>query len=256
MKPLSLTALAAMAVAMASFALPATVMAQGNGPMPVLSHGATLLTISAEGQVTREPDLARFSAGVTSSGKTAGEALSANATDMNRVIAALKKAGIADRDIQTRNLSLSPIYAPQKRAANGQLEPQEAVIIGYRANNSVNVRQRKLNDYGRVIDALVSAGANQVNGPNFEVEQASAALDEARAAAMKTARERANLYARSAGLRVVRILAINESGAYMPRPSVMFARAASADMAAAPSPVEPGEMQLGANVTVQFELAP
>ena len=247
------------ALLLASFALVLALSAPAHaqsGPMPVLAANATLLAISADGKVTREPDLARFSAGVTSSGKTAGEALTANAADMNRVIAALKRAGIADRDIQTSNLSLYPVYAPQRRLPDGQMEPEEARIIGYRANNTVNVRQRKLDEFGRVIDTLVAAGANQVNGPSFEIDQPDAALDEARTQAMKTARERANLYARAAGLRVVRILSISESGGYAPRPPVMYARAAMADMAVESSPVAAGELELSVNVSVQFELAP
>ena len=106
-----------------------------------------------------------------------------------------------------------------------------------------------------MIDTLVEAGANQVNGPSFQMDEPYAATDEARLAAMKKARARAELYARAAGLRVVRILSISESGGYTPGPPVVFARMA-ADSAAAPSPVAAGEIQLNANVTVLFELAP
>ena len=254
------TLLAPLALALSGplfgLALPSAALAQQTSPMPVLATGATLLTISADGRSNVAPDLATFTAGVTSSGKTAGEALSANAADMNRVIAALKRAGIADRDIQTSNLSLNPVYAPQRRMSDGQIEPEEARIIGYRANNMVNVRQRKLEEFGRVIDTLVSAGANQVNGPHFSLDNPDAALDEARTEAMKKARERAHLYARAAGLRVVRILSISESGGYIPQPPVMYARAAMSDMAMESSPVAAGELTLSANVTVQFELAP
>ena len=242
-------ALALMACAVAPAAL-----AQ-QAPPVTIAPGNTLLTVSAEGRSLRTPDLAVFSAGVTSSGKTAGEALRSNAADMNRVVAALKRAGIADRDIQTSNLSLNPVYAPPVQRPDGQYEQPEQRIVGYQANNTVTVRQRKLDEFGRVIDTLVEAGANQVNGPSFQMDEPDAASDEARLAAMKKARARAELYARAAGLRVVRILSISESGGYNPGPPVVFARMA-ADSAAAPSPVAAGEIQLNANVTVMFELAP
>ena len=116
------------------------------------------------------------------------------------------------------------------------------------------MRQRKLEDMGKVIDALVKAGANQVNGPNFALSEPDEAQDEARMEAMKKARERANLYAKAAGLRVVGIVSISESGGYTPSP-VMYARAEKMD-AAAPPPVAAGELEMNVNVTVQFELAP
>ena len=130
---------------------------------------------------------------------TAGEALAANAARMNAVFAALKRAGIADKDIQTSNLSLSPIYTERVQVtANGNTQDIAPRIIGYTANNSVAVRQRKLSEVGRVIDALVAAGANEISGPDFGVDQPEAALDEARTAAMKAARARAALASKTA----------------------------------------------------------
>ena len=236
-------------------ALPSTAALAQAAPPVTIAPGNTLLTVSAEGRAVRTPDLAVFTAGVTSSGKTAGDALRSNAADMNRVIAALKGAGIADRDIQTSNLSLNPVYAPQVRLADGTYEQPEQRIVGYQANNAVTVRQRKLGEFGRVIDTLVGAGANQVSGPSFQMDDPDAASDEARLTAMKKARARAELYARAAGLRVGRILSISESGGYNPGPPVLFARMAAAS-APAPSPVAAGEIQLNANVTVLFELMP
>ena len=228
-----------------------------NVPMvgPMVGPTGTLLTVSADGRVTRVPDLAVFSAGVVSQGKTASEALSANAADMNRVIAALKRAGIADRDIQTSNLSLNPLYQPQRSLPDGTIDPPQPRIIGYQANNSVSVRQRKLGDYGKVIDTLVTAGANQVNGPSFEMDNPDPAMDEARTGAVKKARARAALYASAAGLKVGRILSISESGGWSPPQPVMY-RMKAADMEAASSPVQAGEVQMTVNVTIQFELVP
>ena len=241
------------ALAPLALAAAAPVLAQAQTTAPAAA--TTLLSLNAEGRSIRKPDLAVFSAGVTSQGKTAAAALTANSADMNRVIAALKAAGIADRDIHTSNLSLNPLYAPQVVRADGQVENPEPRIIGYQVNNQVTVRQRKLADYGRVLDTLVSVGANQVNGPSFELDNSEAALDEARFAAMTKARQRADLYARAAGLRVKRIVSISEGGGYSPPPMPMlYAKAAMAD--AAPTPVAAGEVGLTATVSVQFELAP
>lgn len=255
MKAFALPLLAA-AAATALTALPAQAQQQ-IGPVPVIEAGHTLLTVSAEGRSTRTPDLAMFSAGVTTQGATAREALSANSQAMSRVVSALRKAGIAERDIQTSNLNLNPVYAQPRRLPDGNYEEGPQRITGYQVNNMVTVRQRKLDEFGTVIDTLVSAGANQVNGPSFQVENSDAALDEARIAAMKAARARGNLYAQAAGLRVLRIISINESGGYyQPQPVMVMARMAAEAPPAPPPPVAAGEMQMTANVTVQFELAP
>ena len=253
MKPFLLASLAPVALALA--AAPIGASAADLSSTPVVATGNTLLTLTAEGRSTRAPDVAVFSAGVATSGKTAGEALAANAARMNAVFAALKRAGIADKDIQTSNLSLNPVYADTSREPKNALEQVVPPVIGYQVNNTVSVKQRKLGDFGKVIDTLVQAGANQVNGPSFEVDNADAALDEARAQAITAARTRAALYAKAAGLKVLRVLTINENGGYSPPRPVMYAKMAMADMAA-PSPVAAGEVSLATSVTVLFELAP
>lgn len=246
-------ALPALALAAAQFAVAQPALAQSAGPLPAIETGHTLLSVSAEGKAERVPDLAVFNAGVTTQGKTAGEALAANSAAMTRVIAALKRAGIADRDIQTSNLAVNPVYAEPRRLPDGSVEHRTPEIVGYQVNNSVSVRQRKLEDYGKVIDTLVTAGANQVNGPSFMLDQPDAAMDEARTEAVKKARARAELYAQAAGLKVVRIVSISETGGFSPPSPVMYRREAAQ---AASAPVAAGEVALEVNVTVQFELAP
>lgn len=246
-----------LAAAALAVLVPMSAQAQTMTTAPVVAAGNSLLSIAAEGKSARTPDLAVFSAGVTTQGTTAGAALGENATRMSAVIAALKKAGIAERDIQTSNLSVNPVYGQPKRLPDGTIEDREPVIIGYQATNQVSVRQRKLDQYGKVIDTLVAAGANQVNGPSFQLDDSAAALDEARVEAMKNARARADLYARAAGLRVVRILTISENAGYAPPPAppMLFARA---EMASAPksSPVAAGELEVSVTVNVSYELAP
>jgi hypothetical protein len=247
MKSLKL-ALAPLALALL---LPGAALAHDS--QPAIAASSTLLTVSAEGKSTRVPDLAVFSAGVTSQGKTASEALSANAAAMNRVIASLRKAGLADKDIQTSQISLSPIYGQPVIGPGGQVV-QEPRIVGYQATNMVSIRSRDIKGFGKVLDALVAAGANQINGPSFALSDPRAANDEARTAAMREARARAELYARAAGLRVVRIVSIAEGGGYAPPVPVYSMAMKMAD--SAPTPISAGEVEAGASVTVQFELAP
>lgn len=242
-----------MAAALAAAGAASPAMAQAVSPGPVVAPGNAVLTVSADGRSTRTPDLAVFSAGVTTQAKTASAALSQNAEQMNAVIAALKASGIAERDIQTSNLSVNPVYGQPRADANGNVSG-DPVIIGYQATNQVEVKQRKIGNYGKTIDTLVNAGANQVSGPSFQLDNPDAASDEARIEAMKKARARAELYAKAAGLTVKRILTISESGGYAPQPMVMYARAEAMMAKAAPSPVAAGEVQVGANVTVTFEL--
>ncbi len=244
-----------LAAAALSAMVPLTGQAQTLSSGPVVAAGNTLLSVAAEGKSTRTPDLAVFNAGVTTQATTAGEALTENARRMTAVIASLRKAGIAERDIQTSNLSVNPVYGQPKRMADGSVEQQDPIIIGYQATNQVSVRQRKLDSYGKVIDTLVANGANQVNGPSFQIDNSDAAMDEARLEAMKKARARADLYAKAAGLRVVRVLTISENAGWSPpQPQVMFARA---DMASAPksSPVAAGELEMTVTINVSYELA-
>ena len=235
-----LMAAAAIGMAAGSAAVAQTPAA---GPATVVP-APTVLTVVAEGRTTRAPDVAEVSGGVVTSAATATAAMAENAVRMNAVVAAVKKAGIADRDIQTTGLSLQPQYR--------YVENQPPVLIGYQANNTVSLRIRKIEQTGTLLDTLVGVGANQISGPNFRVEDSASALDEARVAAVKTARARAELYAGAAGMRVRRIVSILESGGFEPgpRPMVMMARMDKE----ASTPVAPGEVALSVSVTMAFEL--
>lgn len=210
---------------------------------PILPDGA-LLDVVAEGRTTRTPDLATIDAGVVTQAPTAAEALSANAQRMERVLAALKRAGVADRDVQTANISLSPQYR------YGENVPP--VITGYQAANRVSVRFRDVMKSGSILDALVKEGANQIDGPNLSLAAPDAAMDEARTDAIVRARKRAELYAQAAGMRVQRIVSISEGDTPSPgpRPPMMMARM-EADAA---TKIAPGEQDVTATVTVRFIL--
>ena len=232
-----------------------------------LGPGSALLSLSAEGRSNRVPDLAVFSAGVVTHGVTASEALGGNSRQMDRVVAALKQSGIADRDIQTSSISLSPRWnnpeAEAQRIARETRQPyvptnEPPRIIGYEARNSVQVRVRKLGEMGKIIDTLIAAGANEVNGPSFTLDDQSAALDEARVEAVATGKQRAELYARAAGMRVVRLLSMSEGGGYYPVQQAIVVtgmRSYGAPPPPPPAPVSPGELTLGVSLSMQFEIA-
>jgi uncharacterized protein YggE len=192
------------------------------------------------------PDVARISAGVISQATTASEAIRLNSVRMAAVRDALRRAGIADRDIQTSSISLEPDYR--------YVENQPPRLTGYRASNQVTVRFRDIAQTGRILDALVAQGANQLSGPMLEIDRPEAALDEARTAAIATARARADLYARSLGMRVRRVLSVSEAGVpSMPYPRPMaVGRAAMAEQANVN--IDPGEQRLSIALTVSFEL--
>lgn len=222
--------------------LPAS--AQVAGVSAMIPDG-TILDVSATGKTTRVPDIATIRAGVLTQSATAAAALADNAKRMAGVLAALKAAGVQPRDVATSNVSLQPQYR------YGDNQPP--VITGYQASNTVSIRFRDVAKSGAILDALVAQGANQIDGPSLSLDQPDAALDEARTDAIKRARARAELYAKAAGLSVVRILTISESGemAAPPMP-MMYARAAAAPKA--DTMIAPGETDVTATVSVRFLL--
>ena len=225
-------------------AIPAAAQAQQASITQAIT--GTRLDVDATGEATRVPDIAIISAGVVARAPTATAALQDTADKMQKMLAALKRAGVESRDVQTSSVNLSPEYRyPENQA------PQ---LVGYTASNSVTIRFRDIRNSGKILDALVGQGANQISGPNLVVDKPEAALDEARAKAIASGRARADLYARALGLRVVRVVAINESGGYAspPPPMPMYARA---EMAGAPATkIEPGEQKLQVNLAMTFEL--
>ena len=152
---------------------------------------------------------------------------------------------MADRDVQTSNVSLNPEYRYPENPS-----PQ---LGGYTASNTVTVKFRDIRNSGKILDALVGVGANQINGPNLTVDKPEAALDEARAKAIAAGRARAELYARSLGLRVARVVAVSESGGYAPPPPppmpMMMARGERDS-----TTIQPGEQKLQVSLTMTFEL--
>ena len=231
------------ALALVGASLPAMALAQSVTTITQPISG-TRLDISATGEVTRIPDIAIISAGVTTLDKTATGAIEQNAAQMEQVRAALKRAGIAERDIQTSSFNLNPEYRYENN-----LPP---VLTGYRVSNQVSVRFRDIKATGKILDALVAQGANQINGPSLTIDKPEQAMDEARVKAIAAGQVRAELYARALGKKVVRMLSISESGGYSAPPPIMM-RATMAD-SAAKTAIDPGEQQLSVSLSMSFEL--
>lgn len=230
--------------AIAALAAPARAQAPGAAPLAVPAEG-TLLDIVAEGKAQRAPDLALVSAGVITPAPSAAAAMAAQAERMARVLAALDRAGVAAKDVRTTQITLAPQYRYPPNAA-----PE---ITGYQASNSVSVKLRDLPQAGAVLDALVKAGANDINGPSLTLADPEAALDEARADAMARARARAALYAKAAGLRIVRLVSISEAGPVLPPPMPIAFASARAE-AKADTVIRPGETEVSVQLSLRYLL--
>lgn len=206
-----------------------------------------VLSVSGHGESRVAPDQMMISLGVTTQAKTAAQAMQDNADRQQAVLDALRQAGLADGDIQTSGLSLNPMM-------NYPSEGGAPSIDGYMAQNLVNVRVTDIARAGEVLDGIVAAGANEMQGIRFIREDSQAAEDAALQAAVADASHRASVMAAAAGVELGPILRIGEPKADMvsPGPSVMRAMAA-AD--AKSIPVEGGELVFTADVDVSFSLA-
>ncbi|MEJ7746281.1 MAG: SIMPL domain-containing protein [Luteimonas sp.] len=211
----------------------------------VIPADGTLLSVSAQAESKRVPDVATMSTGVVTQAADANTAMRQNAEQMAKVVAAIKASGVAERDIQTSGISVNPQYR--------YAENQPPTITGYQATNTVNMKVRDIGKLGKVLDTLVAQGANQVNGPSFEVDKPDEAYDEARLLALKKAEARARTYADAMGLRVRRIVSISEGAGFQPPMPMMRMQAMDAT-ASKETSVSPGETTLSANLDVVFEL--
>jgi uncharacterized protein YggE len=233
-------------MALALTAAPAVASAQAAPPAAESMFRATTLNLSAYGETRIAPDMATISLGVVTDGKTAAEAMQANAVRMSAVVASLKKSGIAEKDIQTSNLNLNPQYRYE--------ENKPPILIGYQATNTVTVTVRDLKRLGAAVDATVSAGANQVHGISFGLTDRTAAENAAREAAVKALMAKADLYARATGHRVLRLVTLSEGGSYSPQPPVPMLAMRSEGFSKADTSVSPGELNVRVDVTGLYEL--
>ncbi|CAN5440928.1 SIMPL domain-containing protein [soil metagenome] len=212
-------------------------------------QAARTIRVTGTGEVQARPDQAHIDLAVETSAATAREAGEENARTMERVIRALVAAGVPRGEIETRNYSLYPEYVPPE----GPREEQPR-IRGYRASNMVSVRTQDLARVGPLIDAALRGGANRMDAVRFSLRDADAAQAEATRRAVTRARQSAENIASALGVRLGQVVdASTTMEMVRPMPYMMRERAA-ADVASAPTPIEPGEQTIAATVLVVFAI--
>ncbi|HSK14826.1 MAG TPA: SIMPL domain-containing protein [Gaiellaceae bacterium] len=218
------------------------VLAAGSGQVALgaaAAAGGVGITVVGTGSARVAPDVAQWSFGVQTSGDTAAAALAANNEAAERIVAALRDAGVAEEDLRTEQVSVWP-----RTADDG------SGVQGYDASNVVQATIRDLDGAGAVVDAAVSAGANQVYGPTLTVSDAQAQYRAAVDAAFDDARARAEAIAEKAGVTLGAPVAIVEGGGGV---SPAF-EAAAEEAAVRDVPIQPGTQEIGATLTVTFSI--
>jgi uncharacterized protein len=202
------------------------------------------VVVVGEGRVAVAPDVAQVRSGVTTTAKTVKESVETNSRTMAAVITALTESGIGQKDIQTSQFSLQPVYA----AADQHSEPK---LTGYRVSNQVTARIRHIDKLGDVLERLTAAGATEIGSVEFLVSDPSKALDEARQEAIADARRKAEVYAHAAGITLGHVVSIEENAAAIPGSMLPRMQA----LGAAPQvPIAAGDTTLHASATVGFDL--
>jgi uncharacterized protein YggE len=199
------------------------------------------LSLSASADVQVAPDYATVQSGVVTRAATAQQAVSDNARAMTAVFDALRRAGVTGNDIQTSQLSVSPVYSDRREPETNNL-----TIIGYETRNTVSAKVRDTSRVGNVIDAMVSAGANNIQNVSFGAEDTSAAMDQARRDAIASLLARADLFADAAGFELCGITRMSEDFARPAQPMMM------ARMESVSTPVAPGQLSISATVNADF----
>ncbi|MFL5258882.1 MAG: SIMPL domain-containing protein [Hyphomicrobiales bacterium] len=223
--------------ALAWLASPATAADDERAPDRVL-------WLTGHGEVKAKPDMARVTLGVMSEGATAREALTANTQAMQKVMAALKSAGIAEKDIQTSNFAVSARYGDE---TEGRQQ-----VIGYTVSNNLDTSVRELPKLGALLDDVVSQGSNQIYGIAFDIAERQPLEDEARKRAVADARRKAAVYAAAAGVKLGRVLALGETAGAPPPVPIVGRAMMKAE--AAPVPVAEGEQTIAIDVSVAWEI--
>jgi len=205
------------------------------------------IRVTGEATVTAQPNQAQIDIGVVTQAQTAQAASASNAQRLETVLAALRRAAGTGAEIKTISYSLTPNYRYPKEGGN-------PTITGYTASNVVQVKLNDLTEVGKVIDAATQSGANQIQRLQFTLKDELAARSQALREAATRARAKAEALASSLGLRIQRVLRVEESSPGMVRP-VMAEMRAMSDVAAAPPPVEPGTIEVRATVELTVEIA-
>jgi uncharacterized protein YggE len=203
------------------------------------------ITVSGQGDMKIAPDQATVTFGIQTQGKTAQEAMDAASQKMQAVVDKLKGLKIPENVIQTRNVSVSPQYA-QRPPDN--TAPQ---IVGYQANNTVDVRIDDITRTGEIVDAAVTAGANQVQGIRFSLKDDSAIRGQAVEAAVKSARTDADALAKALGVQLKGVQTVSIDSA--PNTTTVD-RSVAASPSALAAAVQPGELTYSVRVSVTYAI--
>ncbi len=228
----------AAALFFAGCAAPEAIAADTDAPRRTIS-------VNGEGRATAAPDMAVISIGVQSEALTAAAALRQNSADMTATINKLKELGVESRDIQTSGLSINPRYNYEKNRSKPE-------VIGFTASNSVTVRLRDLNNAGAVIDQAVQSGANSLGGVNFAFSEPKPLYEEARRDAVADAKAKAALLTEAAGVRLGKLITIQDGYVSSPQPKMYAARMEMASDSAVP--MEAGESEITASVSLVYEI--
>ena len=229
-----------------AFTVPAAAMAQEMPGAMHMMQAAPALNLSAYGEVKVAPDMATISFAVVTEASSAAEAMRLNAARMNQVMAALRRAGIAERDVQTSGLNLSAQY--------DYVQNEPPRLRGYQAQNRVTVIINDLDAVGSTADAVVAAGVNQIDGIGFGLKDPSAAENAARRLAVRALQGKANLYADALGVQLGGIRSLNEGGGYSaPQPMPMYVRAEMAQDAGS-TPIAAGQLTVRIDITGVYDI--
>lgn len=240
---LAVLALASLTFAGAALAPQVARATQGDAPPP-----GRILSVQGRATVEAAPDAARLRLGVSVTRPTAGEAYQQATATVQQVVAALRRAGVADRDLQTADLTLVPEYRWDKEA-------EQQKLVGYRAQATLTVTTRDLARAGALADAAVGAGANLVHGIEFFVWDAGALKQQALERAADDARAKADRLAARFGTAVTGVARIQVlDGDANPPPPVVRAMPASVPVAQAEAEVLPGTLRWQVTVSVDFTL--
>ncbi|HEX6589672.1 MAG TPA: SIMPL domain-containing protein [Longimicrobiales bacterium] len=243
-------------------AVPACASAQGAETAPTSAHAPmmhsapppTRIVVSSMGTASRAPEQAVINLAIETAARTAQEAAEQNAETMDRIVAALRRLDIPEDRVRTTAYNMYPEYRHYD-GRDPEMARRQPEIIGYRVMNQVMVTVDGAARAGAVIDAALGAGANRVDGLGFQLRDTEAVRAEALREAMQKARAEAQLLAEAAGLTLGPPIEISTSYGYMPPPPpmpMMMARDMVGVAAAAPTPVQPGQVEIMANVNVVY----
>ncbi len=234
--------------ALMALSAPAALAQTAPAPLQVHAMAQTpALNLSAHGEVKIAPDMATITFGVVTEATTAREAMALNATRMTEVVAALRRAGVAERDVQTSGLNLSAQY--------DYVQNEPPRLRGYQASNRVTVNIMDLDAVGTTADAVVAAGVNQIDGIGFALRDPKAAEDRARVLAVQALQSKARLYAEALGVSLGQVRSLTEGGGYSPQPPMpMLQYSARAMDSAESTQVSAGEMTVRIDITGVYDI--